>query len=109
MSETIETTEETTTNTETGLLYAKIIDVIGNTEHIRIEEYASDLLGPTDKDGVTPIILEKKEDNSNENNEDLRNIVENDVHFIDFGVEFSEPVVKGWVDFLFKDIDFSRI
>lgn len=103
MSEIIENTEETIETEEKGLLYAKFIDVIGNKENIRIEEYAADLLGPTDKDNVTPIILSEKNENLEENSEDLRNIMLNDVHFIDHGVVKSEPIKMGWMDFLYND------
>lgn len=95
------------TNTEesnsSGILYNKIIDVIGNTEEIYIEEYASDLLGITDKDGVTPIDLNEKNQEDDENIDNLkRNILLETVYFNENDVELSISVSKGWIDFIFS-------
>ena len=98
-----ETTENTKAEEKKGIKYDNIVSVLGTKESVYVEEYVSEILGPTDCFNVTPIILEKKEDEDTEVKEDLRNIAEQTVYFVNHGVSKPETNEKGWLDFLFND------
>ena len=98
-----ETTENTKTEEKKGIKYDNIVSVLGTKESVYVEEYVSDILGPTDCFNVTPIILEKEEKEEPENKEDLRNIAEQTVYFVNHEVSKPEVNEKGWLDFLFND------
>ena len=102
MEETTQEIEETPQSQENkGIRYDKIVDVIGTKEAVYINELAVDILGITDIDNVTPIILEKEEENKDNLKDKLKEISELTVNFVENGVELSEPMKKGWIEFLF--------
>lgn len=100
MSETEENTKTEKTITS-GILYNKVVDVIGNTDKVYIEEYVSDLLGITDKDGVTPIDLNKIKQEEEIPEKFKRNVLLETVYFPENDVKLSEPMTNGWIDFIF--------
>ena len=102
MEETTQKTEENTQKQENkGIRYDKIVDVIGTKESVYINELAVDVLGITDIDNVTPIILEKEGEIKENLKDKIKEITELTVNFVENGVELSEPMKKGWIEFLF--------
>lgn len=83
------------------VIYGKM-DCLGNTEDVEVNENICEILGITDKDCVTPIILADKIQKNNVENTD-KILSEDVIIFNDEGIIPSEPLEKGWISFIFDE------